>query len=514
MASSGKFPIVLYKPQFEKGGGGILVSQSYGPRAVKVVTPDGKTFTQTKGTTGHEGDALKFKLGNVGSYPPGTKIIIETANGDFEMTPQNMALRHEYQFGNSQPTKVGGKGSGSGSGIAQNSPYAPGSNPVQNSADAKNFVANPQYIDPSNYSDLNYPKIPNREITEEDILATVRKNFGLQKESNDFALGETNRIYPQVQDTVETAIGRRNEFSQEQLDKAYNKFPQIQKAVTEQFKDAGVFKEGKIPDAVLNRRLTNNINSSASDAARYLGGGIDSGFASKTNDLLSAEEALKLRDKGDALENTAIANAEKLISKPQDYTADPEKYLADFRKSTNVSATETLGELSKNRDLNSEIDTKNVANNIDQQKYNLEKNIGIDMFNQGQNQSYQQSVNNLYLQSLQNQYQNAEQQKLIDQIKNNQTLSMFTQLGLAAANKNSGISQVLNSIFGGNKDNNSFGNLWEWVKGIGSSLGSQESSGGNLPSFPSSSGLTPTVPSNSSGLTPPTLSSDFGKFNL
>jgi hypothetical protein len=422
------------------------------------------------------------------------KISYAGQTGNLSLNP-SLDFRGKGGVGNfkAAPTK------GSGGGL-QNSSYAFGQNPIQNAGDASNFVASPQYIDPSNYQDLTFPTIKNREITDEDILKTVRKNFGLQQESNNFAIDETNRTYPKIQDTVETAIDRRNEFAQDQLDKSYNKFPQIQESVLSQFKDSKVFKEGKIPDAVLNRRLTTSVQSKASDAARYLGAGADSGFASKTNDLLSAEEALKLRDKGDQLENTAIANAEKLIAKPQQYEANPEQYLTDFRKSTNVTANDTLNELRQNRELNSNIDTKNVSNNIDQQKYNLEKNIGIDLFNQGEQQKYQQSVNNLYLQSLQNEYQNKQQKDLLEKVGSNQSLSALLQLGLSTANKNSGLSNILNSIFGGDSNNSSFGNLWNWIKGIGGTVGSLTTS-------------STTTPSNASNTTTSNLPSNFGKFS-
>jgi hypothetical protein len=291
---------------------------------------------------------------------------------------------------------------------------APGAgNPITSQADANSFVANPAFVDPGmiSFQPITATSIQNREISPTDILDIARQSIPYAREAYQSSLQLIKDIYPDIAAFSKEQISGANKFNQQQLDDSYANFPQILEGVRDNFERAKVFKAGGIPDTVLNRALDTGIRSRASDLSRYSGIGARSAFAGKTNQLLSAEESLKLMDKGQALETQAMAQAERMIAKPQRFEAKPEEYIENIRKESTITAKELVDEQEANRELNVKIDQYNATNEQEANKFNSEglfqasvSQAELALKNAQAAQMAEQLGKDYYLQSLNREY--------------------------------------------------------------------------------------------------------------
>lgn len=123
MALSKKDFDILVKPQFSNGGGGFVTKN---PGTFTVYDADGNVI-DTGGTSGRPGEA---------GYKVPSSVIANGQGATFEFTPQGgesfsynltePGRRHEFAYGNSDPTKVSSKGAvGSGGGILPNGTVNP-----------------------------------------------------------------------------------------------------------------------------------------------------------------------------------------------------------------------------------------------------------------------------------------------------------------------------------------------------------------------------------------------------
>lgn len=321
---------ILVKPQFDNGGGGVVTSQ---PGTLVVYDAEGNVIdtVQVGGAKGHEG----YKA-QVSSLAAGQGASIEfTPSGG---SPQTYNLttpgaRHEFSFGNSEPTLVSDKGAigsptGSGasgvpSGFAPGSigtgafpAYLGGSFPSPFLADFNPIEAAPySFTDPQAFAE-QFGAFNREEYA---------KNFG---QSQDFALQTLETELQGLYGFVPAAAAlKRNELAKDnffnqvqrttQLDMA---LPGVRGQLADQGQRAETYAGGRLPDDFQDRALEIGIRSEAADNAYAGGFGAASSVSRKASDLMSARERFGIAQYGEGLLGQNINQRAQIELAPTSYS--------------------------------------------------------------------------------------------------------------------------------------------------------------------------------------------------
>lgn len=479
----------LWKPQSES---------SYNPGAMTFLTDYGQSVSIRDRATGkiietgrNTGASNGYGSTNRFSKPGSAYNNVDVVNerGEIIARIDNGGQRYEI--------KGGGDSSSS---------FTPGQSPIGSLSDAQQFVASPISLD---YSGLQYPTIeaavsPNREISTKDVLGMASEALPYGKKVYQDSLELMRSMYPEIANFSKKEISSANRFNQKELDTAYTRFPQIEAGINDNFERAKTFKAGGVPDSVLNRALDTSIRSRGSNLSRYSGVGARSGFAGRTNELISAEEALKLMDTGTELEKLAMAQAENLISKPQKFEAKPEEYLENFRKENTLTSTDILDEMSQNRELNSQIDENNANRRQQTDQFNatntytaIKDRLDMEVFNQGEAQKAEQQALDYFLSSMDREYMRSleledrayEEEILrsrMNDIESRDDInSLVSFLGLLNGSDSKGQPNPIFSNGGIFSREGAFGNLINWGRELFGGSGASSFSFSDLVTKPS-----------------------------
>lgn len=450
---------LLVKPQFDGLGGGGVVSDQ--PGHLVVYDAEGNVLDEVEvgGQRGHEG------------YKQSVSSIHEGRGAYIEFTPQGgqkgrynltqPGQRHEFIFGQENPSLVSGKGAvgsfggGAGGGFAPGSfgglgfypAYLGGMFPSPSLIDYNPIESAPYtFTDPAQFAATYGPQLRNELRSNFDLA----RSFGLSQ--IDTELEGLLRFVPQAANLARTQIAIDNTFNQgertRQIDTA---LPGVRGDLDSQAERARAFAEGRVPDDITDRALELGIRSRAADRASAGGFGATSVAGNKISDLMSAEQRIQLSQYGDQALTSNIRNKADILLAPTEYSnvgsqirVTPEvgagrasmDYFGQLNQATIIPASQALQTTVQQNQFTTGLEQNtrqfNASNDLNAQQFNATAENNFKLTEFGYNVSYAGAVagagqtaantqlqldqQRLYQEIFQNNMQDAQQQGQINSI--------------------------------------------------------------------------------------------------
>jgi len=397
---------ILIKPKFDgQGGGGVVTSQ---PGTLVVYSPDGEVLdtVQVGGAKGSEG--YKQSVNSIAKGLPAGSTIEFTPQGGtptvYNLTQYGQ--RHEFSFGNPEPTVVSGKGAvgsvgGGGGGASYPGQFEPGS--------AGGYGAYPGYLggefptpslvdyDPINAAEYNFTDPIDfakafGSFNREELL----KNFDQSKK---FALDTLQTELQGLEGFVPAASALKrketaldNIFNQQQRTDQINKvLPEARGQLDAQGQRAETYAQGRVPDSVTDAALELGVRSDAADLASAGGFGSTSSVARKTSDLMSAKERIALSQYGDQALTSNIGTKANLFLAPTSYSDAGQQIRVTPEVGAGRLTSQGFSELNANTlispgaALSAEINQQQFSTNINQRtnEFNAGNQFSANQINAG-----------------------------------------------------------------------------------------------------------------------------------
>lgn len=229
------------------------------------------------------------------------------------------------------------------------------------------------FTDPFKFAE-EYGKFSRNEIT---------KNFDLSK---DLALKELGTELDTLKAFVPAASALKrqevsidNQFNQAQRTAQVNAaLPGVGADLEAQAGRARTLAEGRLPSSIDDRALEVSLRSRAADEATAGGFGQKSQVASKTSDLLSAEERLKISQYGDQLLTKNIGAKADLFLAPTEYSNAGQQVNVNPSVSPAQLISSNLGQTNQNTLINP---GQAFQSNIQQNQFSTDLNQRTNEFN-------------------------------------------------------------------------------------------------------------------------------------